>query len=34
MTTHVMIPSGNTLVMGGLIQDQIQQRQHQGPVAG
>ena len=34
LTTHVMIPSGNTLVMGGLIQDQIQSGNIKVPILG
>jgi type II secretory pathway component GspD/PulD (secretin) len=34
MTTHVMIPSGNTLVMGGLIQDQINNGNTKVPLLG
>ena len=34
MTTHVMIPSGNTLVMGGLIQDQINNGNVKVPLLG
>ena len=34
MSTHVMIPSGNTLVMGGLIQDQINQANIKVPLLG
>ena len=34
MTTHVMIPSGNTLVMGGLIQDQINEGNIKVPLLG
>jgi type II secretory pathway component GspD/PulD (secretin) len=34
MTTHVMIPSGNTLVMGGLIQDQINEGNVKVPLLG
>jgi type II secretory pathway component GspD/PulD (secretin) len=34
MVTHVMIPSGNTLVMGGLIQDQIQEANQKVPLLG
>jgi general secretion pathway protein D len=34
MTTHVMIPSGNTLVMGGLIQDQITTQNSKVPLLG
>jgi general secretion pathway protein D len=34
MTTHVMVPSGNTLVMGGLIQDQINQGNTKVPLLG
>ena len=34
MTTHVMIPSGNTLVMGGLIQDQINSGNTKVPLLG
>jgi Flp pilus assembly secretin CpaC len=34
MTTHVMIPSGNTLVMGGLIQDQINESNIKVPLLG
>jgi general secretion pathway protein D len=34
MMTHVMIPSGNTLVMGGLIQDQIQEGNVKVPLLG
>jgi general secretion pathway protein D len=34
MVTHVMIPSGNTLVMGGLVQDQINQGNTKVPLLG
>ena len=34
MTTHVMIPSGNTLVMGGLIQDEINSGNTKVPILG
>jgi type II secretory pathway component GspD/PulD (secretin) len=34
MMTHVMIPSGNTLVMGGLIQDQINESNTKVPLLG
>ncbi len=34
MTTQVMIPSGNTLVMGGLIQDQINNGNTKVPLLG
>jgi type II secretory pathway component GspD/PulD (secretin) len=34
MSTHVMIPSGNTLVMGGLIQDQINTGNIKVPILG
>lgn len=34
LTTHVMIPSGNTLVMGGLIQDQINSGNVKVPLLG
>jgi type II secretory pathway component GspD/PulD (secretin) len=34
MSTHVMIPSGNTLVMGGLIQDQINSGNTKVPILG
>jgi len=34
LTTHVMIPSGNTLVMGGLIQDQINTGNVKVPLLG
>ena len=34
MSTHVMIPSGNTLVMGGLIQDQINSGNTKVPMLG
>jgi type IV pilus assembly protein PilQ len=34
MSTHVMLPSGNTLVMGGLIQDQINQSNIKVPLLG
>ncbi|HQL79239.1 MAG TPA: hypothetical protein PLU91_13640 [Verrucomicrobiota bacterium] len=34
LTTHVMIPSGNTLVMGGLIQDQINTENVKVPILG
>ncbi|HOX58378.1 MAG TPA: hypothetical protein P5205_15050 [Candidatus Paceibacterota bacterium] len=34
LTTHVMIPSGNSLVMGGLIQDQINQANTKVPLLG
>jgi len=34
MMTHVLIPSGNTLVMGGLIQDQINESNVKVPLLG
>ncbi len=34
LVTHVMIPSGNTLVMGGLIQDQINSGSTKVPLLG
>lgn len=34
ISTHVMIPSGNTLVMGGLIQDQITSGNNKVPILG
>jgi type II secretory pathway component HofQ len=34
ITTSVMIPSGNTLVMGGLIQDNVHQQNTKVPVLG
>jgi type II secretory pathway component GspD/PulD (secretin) len=34
MSTHVMIPSGNTLVMGGLIQDAIKEGNVKVPLLG
>jgi general secretion pathway protein D len=34
METHVMIPSGNTLVLGGLISDRSQQAMNKVPVLG
>jgi len=34
METHVMIPSGNTLVLGGLISDRSQQQINKVPVLG
>ncbi len=34
LNTHVMIPSGNTLVMGGLIQDQINSANNKVPLLG
>jgi type II secretory pathway component GspD/PulD (secretin) len=32
--THVMIPSGNTLVMGGLIQDEVNKNNIKVPILG
>ncbi len=34
METRVMIPSGNTLVLGGLVQDDIRKGNSKGPVLG
>src|SRR4029078_470703 len=34
LETHVMIPSGNTLVLGGLIQDDVRNQNTKVPILG